>query len=110
MTRKLPFWMKILWVITFPGLFIIAALSLNKFFSPTSQLVVDFNGFNVHQNPLSFFYLTISSLSILIWVINYTFSFVSAILNQEIIEWKLPYILTLLIFIISFVFYYQTSS
>ncbi|MFK5983441.1 MAG: hypothetical protein QM499_11040 [Flavobacteriaceae bacterium] len=106
MTRRLPFWMKVLWIIAFPGLFIIVALGVYKFFYPTSQLLVDFNGFNVHQNPLSFLYLTISSLSILIWAINYTFSFILAKLHQEKIKWTLPYIMTLLAILIGVIFNY----
>jgi len=104
MKKKLPFWMKILWAITFPGFFIFIALGVYKFFSPTSQFVANFNGLNVHQNPLSFFYITISCLLILIWAIIYTFSFISAILNRDKIEWKLPYILILLMLIVSIVF------
>ncbi len=105
MTKKLPFWMKVFWVITFPGLFIIGVLNVYKFFSPTSQFVVAFNGLNGHQNPLSFFYLSISSLSILIWAINYTFSFVSAIIHKEKTEWLLFYILTLLTILINLILF-----
>ena len=98
--------MKVFWVLTFPGLFIIVALNIYRFFSPISQFVVSFNGLNGHQNPLSFFYLTISSLSILIWAINYTFSLISAIIHRGKIEWLLLYILTLLTILIGLILLY----
>ncbi len=86
MKKKLPFWMKVLWGVFFPGLIALIVL-------------IRFELLNIHQHPFIYLYTTISFFAALIWSIIYSFSIVSAIILRKKIEWTLSYILTLLFII-----------
>ncbi len=111
MKKKLPRWIKILWVISIPGYIIFVGRMIYEHLWLTYKYGEQMIGFSlVHQNPLLFFSLILSYFLALTWLLVFTIWFVVIKFRGVRTEWIFAYFLTLLLFFIQMILPYISKT